>query len=308
MKRNVLVLALVSLFGGACTNPDVPAGHEGYIYYKPLLFGQMEYRDSLPGPASTSLSWRLFTTNIDMRERTYAENFKLLTHDDLQITFEVNTRIRLRTGTVKEIVEQWGGPNWYEWNVKEPMRTIIRTEITTIDAAKIQLETNRVSVRIKELLTAKYKDTPFEFMSVDIGRFGFPPRVDEAIQAKIAKQQELEQQQYLLDTAKKQAAIDVIQALQVNKRQRIIGESLDPLYVQWRAVQVYRKLAAASNDTVIMLPSTTEGTAIPKILSRGQQRKLMTAEDERELEEIEAYYRQQVQESTGASTSQPAPQ
>ena len=288
--RALFIGVLAACLAGACTNPEVPAGHEGYIHHIPLIFGKMEYKKTLPGPASTGVSWRAFTINIDMRERNYSEDFALLTSDDLHVSFEVNTRIRLRPGTVKDIVEKWGSAQWYEWNVREPLRTIVRREVMKVKAADIQLKTEEVGRSIKESLREKYKETPFDIQSVDIGSFEFPAEVDQAIQEKIAKQQELERQGYILLTTRKEAAIGVFEALKVNKRQRIIAETLDPLYVQWAAVQVYRKLAESPNNTVIMLPNTAEGTGVPQILSSGK-RKSLTAADEAELGEIEQYYR-----------------
>jgi regulator of protease activity HflC (stomatin/prohibitin superfamily) len=255
----------------------------------PLVFGKMDYRKSLYGPASTGVSWRLFTKNIDMRERNYPEDFELLSSDDLKVAFEVNTRLRLRPGTVKEIVEHWGGENWYEWNVKEPLRTVVRREVMRVSATDIQLKTDLVGKRIEEALLKKYKDTPIDIQSVDIGRFEFPEEVTQAIQQKIAKQQELQRQEFILEKTRKEAAIRVLDALRVAKKQRIISATLDPLYVQWRAVQVYRALAESPNKTVIMLPNTADGTGMPLVLTEGK-RKVLTAEDEVYLAEMEKRY------------------
>ena len=293
---------LIGLLGAGCTNPEIPAGHEGYIHHIPLLFGKMSYTKSLAGPSSTGVSWRAFTVNIDMRERNYPEKFELLTQDDLRVSFEVNTRIRLRPGTVKVIVEKWGSTDWYKWNVKEPLRTIVRREVMKVDAADIQLKTEDVGKNIKTALHEKYKGEPFDIQSVDIGSFEFPQEVDKAIQEKIAKQQELERQDYILQSTIKEAAISVFEALKVSRRQRIIAETLDPLYVQWSAVQVYRKLAQSSNNTVIMLPNTSEGTGVPQIMSGGE-RKQLTAADENELASIEQEYRQKAADSKKAAAA-----
>lgn len=282
-------LALVASTSAACTNPDVPAGHEGYIRHIPLIFGQMEHRASLPGPASTGVSWRLFTINIDMRENAWQEDFELLSSDDLKVSFTVSTRIRLRPGTVKEIVEGWGGLEWYNWNVKEPLRTIVRREVMKVSATDIQLETTEIGRRIEAALLQKYGNTPIDIQSVDIGSFEFPQEVSTAINQKNAKQQELERQAFILESTRKEAAIRVLEALKVAKKQRIVSETLDPLYLQWRGVQVYRKLATSTNKTTILLPSTSEGTGIPKVVSEGR-RKVLNAEDERYLEEIETRY------------------
>lgn len=287
MRGIIGVLALAAL--GACTNPDVPAGHEGYIHHVPLIFGKMEYRESLAGPASTSVSWRLYTINIDMRENTYREEFKLLSSDDLKVSFEVSTRIRLRPGTAREIVEVWGAGQWYERNVKEPLRTIVRREIMRVSATNIQSQTEVVGRRIEEALLEKYKGTPIMFQSVDVGQFEFPEEVTKAIQQKTAKGQELDRQQFILEKTGKEAAIRVLDALRLARKQQIISATLDPLYVQWRAVQVYRALAESPNKTVIMLPNSPEGTGLPQVLTDGK-RKVLSADDEAYLNEVEVRY------------------
>lgn len=284
----VVLLALAA----ACTNPEVPQGHEGYVYHRPVLFGEMEYRQSLRGPATTGVSWRLYTENVDMRARSYKEEFQLLTSDNLSVAFEVNTRIKLQDGSVKDIVEQWGGRDWYEWNVKEPLRTIVREQVTRFSATAIQLETPVVRQLIADKLAAKFGDTPIKVESVDIGQIQFPTEVAEAISRKIAKKQELERQQYVLAKVTKEAAIRVLEALRVAKQQQIISSTLDPLYVQQRAVQVYRTIGASNNRTILMLPNMPEGTGLPQVLTEGK-RKILTPADEKLLAEMEARYMQE---------------
>ena len=299
--------------GTACTNPDVPHGHEGYIYHRPMLMGKMEYRDSLRGPATTGVSWRLYTENVDMRAKSYKEDFELLTSDNLNVSFEVNTRIKLKDRSVKEIVERWGGAGWYEANVKEPMRTIVREQVTRFSATDIQLETPKVKQLIAEKLALKFGDTPIMIESVDIGQIQFPGEVAEAISRKIAKKQELERQQFVLAKASKEAAIRVLEALRVAKQQLIISSTLDPLYVQQRAVQVYRTIGASANRTILVLPNMPEGTGMPQVLTEGK-RKILTPADEQLLEEMETRYMKEARKpgpsidpGTGETAPTPAP-
>lgn len=280
--RTLLSLIFLALFSSSCTNPEVPAGHEGYVYKVPLLFGQMEYKETLRGPTSTSISWRLFVENIDMRTRSYTEEFQLLTKDNLSVSFEVNTRISLKDGSTKEIVEEWGGVDWYEWNVKEQLRTIVREQVTEFSATTLQLETPKVRAQVETKLAERYenpeKPTPIHIESVDIGQIQFPVEVAEAIQRKIATKQELERQRFLLSKTEKEAAIKVLEAINVAKQQLIISSTLDPLYVQHRAVQVYRSLAQSSNQTVITLPNSSEGTGMPLVLKPKQHRDISISE------------------------------
>lgn len=273
----------------ACTNPEVPAGFDGYVYHVPLMFGKMEFRRPLRGAASTGMSWRLYTINVDARANSYTENFQLLTNDNLSVSFEVDTRIQLRKNKVQEIVEMWGGEKWYDWNVKEPLRTIVRETVTLFSATDIQLKTDKVRDQIQKQLVAKYGDTPIDIISVSVGEIRFPEKLTKAIRRKIAQKQELERQEFVLAKTRKEAAIRVLEALRVAKQQLIISSTLDPLYVQQRAVQVYRALAKSPNKTIIMLPNTDDGTGMPLVLSKGNK-KILTASDEKLLADMEARY------------------
>lgn len=301
-KTNALILAVAASGLVACTNPEVPAGHEGYVYHRPLVFGEMEHREVLRGPASTGISWRLYVENIDMRTRSYTEEFQLLTRDNLNVAFEVNTRISLRDGSVKEIVEEWGGTEWYEWNVRQQLRTIVREQVTEFSATAIQLETPVVRAQIENKLQDKYmnadKPTPIIIESVDIGEIQFPPAVAEAIQRKIATKQELERQGFLLAKTEKEAAIKVLESINVAKQQLIISSTLDPLYVQQRAVQVYKQLAESPNRTVIMLPNSPDATGLPLVLTPKTRRVLSDADQQRlrsKLDGLEQKYTEKAQ-------------
>jgi regulator of protease activity HflC (stomatin/prohibitin superfamily) len=297
-------LALGALAAAGCTNPEVEQGHEGYIYHVPLAFGQMEFRESLRGPATTGVSWRLYGESIDMRAKSYKEDFDLLTRDNLSVSFEVNTRIELRDRASREIVEEWGGVKWYEWNVKEQLRTIVREQVTRFSATDIQLETPKVRKFIEEKLRARFNDTPVSIQSVDVGQIQFPKEVAEAISRKIAKKQELERQEFVLAKTRKEAAIRVLEALRVAKQQRIISSTLDPLYVQQRAVQVYRALSQSPNKTIVMLPQSPEGTGLPLVQSQGK-RKILSADDEKLLEDMERRYMRVAREAAPSTDPKP---
>ncbi|MCR9164265.1 MAG: SPFH domain-containing protein [Nannocystaceae bacterium] len=299
-------LLLATLGASACTNPQTPAGFEGYVYHVPLIFGSSEYRSTLVGPSSTGLSWRLYVENVDMRAKSQSEKFSLLTSDNLSVAFEVNTRLRVRPGGSKEIVEEWG-TDWYERNVREPLRTVVRQEITQVSATDIQLRTDEVRARIFDASVELYAKTPIELLSVDIGNIQFPKEVTQAIERKIATEQELQRQEFLRAKTRKEAGIKVLEALKVAKQQEIISSTLDPIYVQRMAVQSYRALAASSNKTVMVLPNTANGTGLPQVLSAGESREL-SAEDRALLEEMEKRYMKMASEAIeGGDVELPEP-
>ncbi len=132
----VCVFAVLSLT--ACTNPNTPAGHEGYVFEKPRIFGSGGYRATLTGPGNYGVSlWRNQIINIDMRLNTYTENFKILANDDLNITFNFHAVIEIKQGTIKEVIEKFGGEDWYTRYVRETFRTYVRDAVQRYDSRSV---------------------------------------------------------------------------------------------------------------------------------------------------------------------------
>ncbi len=276
------LLILSMLLTAGCSNPKVDAGYASYVYHKPLVFGQMEYKETMLGPNSTGLSWRLFTVDVDVRETPFEEGFEpeknntVLTKDNLPVRLKVRTRIKVRTGKdkngtdyLKTLVEDWGGPDWYEWRVKQPLRSIVRSVVMKYDVEKIQPSLDEIGAKIKEILDARYQGTPIEIRGVELAEFSMPKRVEEITEQIKTERQVLEEQRSRLEVARQNAKIAYRRAVNVSDQQRIIGKTLDPLFVQREAIEVYRMLAASKSDTVIVLPSQSEGTALPQILPKG---------------------------------------
>jgi len=101
----------------------------------------------------------------------------------------------------------------------------------------------------------------------------------------------------------------VLEALKVAKQQRIISSTLDPLYVQMRAVQVYKALSASPNRTVIMLRPRRRHR-LPQVLTEGK-RKVLSKADEQLLEDMETKYMkvagQPVPDASATPATAPAP-
>ena len=112
------------------TNPYVPAGHEGYVFERPRLLGQGGFRGTVAGPGNYGvLLCRNEVTTIDMRPQTYTEPFRILAKDDLNIGFDFHAVLSVKSGTVRAVVERYGGDNWYQRFVQAPFRTFIRETV-----------------------------------------------------------------------------------------------------------------------------------------------------------------------------------
>jgi prohibitin 1 len=118
--------------------------------------------------------------------------------------------------------------------------------------------------RVQELVKNKYVIVD----SVLIRRITPPPRIDEAIQKKLQAQQELEQKQFELEKAIKDAEIRRVEAQGIADAQEIIQKKLTQLYLQYEAIQTYKELAESQNTTFIIMPTSPEGVGIPLIIGQ----------------------------------------
>jgi len=280
MKR-ILTVAIVAITGFALlegctgiTNPEVPAGYEGYIYSRPYYIGQGGYVTTLRGPARLGISWRKFIHNIDMRTRTYTEPFmnqsSVLAKDNLRIEFQAHLICHIKKGGSKRVVEEFMGEQWYPQAVKEVFRTTVRDEIQKYESLEIKNNIAKIGDDILKRLREKYKGTPFVFESVVVGNIQYPKNVTQAVSEKMAATQELEKADIEIKIERKKAEKRVVEAEGIAKSQRIINETLSELYLQHEAIQAQLDMAKSPNHTTVYIPVGSNG--IPLVYTANQNR------------------------------------
>ena len=196
-----IIFFLASVFG--CTNPNTPAGHEGFVYEKPRIFGKGGFRGVTKGPGNYGVSlWRNEVINIDLRPNTYAEKFKILAKDDLNVSFRFHAIISLNPGSVKHVVQKYGGKNWYKRFVKEPFRTFVRNAVQQYDSRAIKEKRDIIANEVKSKMENHLKSSPFQLVSLVVGNIDYPDVVAKAVEEKLAAQQLLEEKKVQKEIAK----------------------------------------------------------------------------------------------------------
>lgn len=158
------------------------------------------------------------------------------------------------------------------YNLKDSVvRPAIRTALRDITAKYTFVEliekrdqySNDIHKLMESLVGNKYV-----FIDKVLVRNILPPEsILKSIEEKLAAQQALEQKIFELEKAKKDAEIQKVQAQGIAEAQNIIQQKLTPLYVQYKAIEMYEKLANSPNTTFIILPTSTSGAGIPLILN-----------------------------------------
>ncbi|OEU49214.1 MAG: hypothetical protein BA861_04905 [Desulfobacterales bacterium S3730MH5] len=261
----IIIIPLLILIFTCFRNPSTPAGYEGYVK-RGAMIGKTKYYGKQTGPTSTGLGWLLKVQNIDYRWQTYSEKFMVMSADNLELSFNAHIVMRAKPGSVKEIVEVYGGKKWYMRTTKEPFRNAVYEAVAGYEALEAKDKREVIAERVVKKFNAYLKGKPFEVSSTVIGTINLPEQVANSQQLKIAKQTELEQKGFEIDIAKKDKEIRIVEAEGIAAAQKIINSTLTPLYLQHEAIKAQMDMSESPNHTTVYIPSGANGIPLIKIL------------------------------------------
>lgn len=179
---------------------------------------------------------------------------------------------------IKELVEEIG-EDWYPRYVKPEFTTICRKVISRYNSESVTQLREQLAQEIlrgqaaagesleTRGLQAVVEGTPILIHSVVVGNIDFPDVVDQEIERKLAKQQELEKQATQLEIAKKEAQIKVEEAKGIAESQKIINKTLTPAYLQHEAIITTEKLAKEGKMNFYFVPTSPSGMGMPLVLN-----------------------------------------
>lgn len=264
--RSLLVLSLAI---AGCSNPYTPAGYEGYVFERPRLFGEGGFQGVVRGPGNFGISLlRNEVINVDLRPRTYTEEFKILARDDLDVSFDVHVVLAIAPGHVENVVIQYGGQDWYARFVKEPFRTFVRTRVQQHESGEIKEVRTQIADEVRQGLAAYLEPTPFQIRSLVVGNIDYPEIVAKAVEKKLAAHQLLAEKATQREIAKRDAEIRIEQAKGIAEAQRIINATLTANYLQHEAIEAQLHMADAPNHTTVYIPVGTNGIPLVDQVAR----------------------------------------
>jgi regulator of protease activity HflC (stomatin/prohibitin superfamily) len=245
------------------TNPHTPAGHEGYVFESPRIFGKGGFRGIVNGPGNYGVSlWRNNIINIDVRPETYTEHFKILAKDDLNVSFNFHAVLAVNNGKIVDVVQKYGGQKWYARFIKEPFRTFVRDSVQRYTSREIKATREIIAQSVEETLLQHLKGSPFKLVSLVVGDINYPPIVAQAVEKKLAAQQLLEEKSVQKKIAQKDAEIKIEEARGIAQAQEIINRTLTTNYLQHEAIKAQEKMAGSPNHTTVYIPVGANGIPI----------------------------------------------
>ena len=160
-----------------------------------------------------------------------------------QVTSKDAPQIRKTIGTQQQVIERLVLPYF---------RNAVRDVVAGYPVKNIYAEQGRkeIAVKIRDFLRDNLGPRVIQVVDVLLRDIKLPQRFKESIEAKLTAEQRVQQKQFELEQAKKDAEIEVARARGAAQAQQIIRETLSDRYLQYLWIQTLNE-----NPNVIYVAS-----------------------------------------------------
>lgn len=177
-----------------------------------------------------------------------------LTKDGLTISLDISVWYKLDPLKAVDVYQNIG-TNYVEKIVRPAIRTSIRNATVLYNVSEIFSEKREeLSKKIFDELYANLSEKGITVDKVLLRNIDLPTRVKNAIDEKIAAEQESQKMIYILEKEKKEKERKLIEAEGIAQAQKKISESLNRQYLQWYYIQNLKELLNTQNSKIIILP------------------------------------------------------
>ena len=239
----------------------VPPGHAGV----PVLLGRVQNQ------MSSGLNIVLPIVNVtlmDVRTNAYTMSSMrdegLITGDDaidalasngLTVTLDVTVWFRLDV-TKASWVFQNIGPNYIDKIVRPSIRTALRDAASRFTANELYSSTGRAvyTSTVDSLMDVAFTGKGVIRERVLLRRVKLPDVVMQAIEAKLAEDQNAQKMEFTLVKEGREAERKRVEAQGIADRNRKIAGSLTSNYLSWYYIEMLKTVASTGNNTFVITP------------------------------------------------------
>ncbi len=205
--------------------------------------------------------------DYNLQWQTYSEKVAILTKDELHINMTVSVTLRPKKDELP-LLELEVGRDYYDNIVRPEFISITRNVFSSYKYSRVSPDSPKIEEEIYQTLIRKTAGKHLEFDNVTVDHIEYPAIVTSAVNNKLAVEQAIEQKDYELKIAAKDAEIQRTLAKGQRDAQQIIDAGLTPLYLQYKALEVQDKLATSVNAKFFFVPVGKDG--LPIIVDTGQ--------------------------------------
>lgn len=261
MKTNAVVTLVVVVLIGfllSASVKTVPAGHVGIQD----LFGNVKAQTLPPGLHIVNPLVKVERMSVQTRETK--EVMDTPSSEGLIVHLEISTLFHLDPAKAVEVYKTVG--KHYESVLVEPnIRSAVR-EVTSSYPAKALYspERDKMASEINRYIVKALGDRGIQVEAVLLRSVKLPPKLQTAIEEKLAAEQEAERMQFVLQKEKQDAERRRIEGEGIATFQRIVSEGINENLLRWKGIEATLKIAESPNAKVIIIGGGREG--LPVIL------------------------------------------
>lgn len=251
----VAILLLFSFFR------IVPPGHVGV----PVVLGRVQRQL----PSGLNVVVPIATVALmDVRTNAYTmssardegqqrgdDAIDALASDGLTVALDVTVWFRL-SSTAASWVYQNIGPDYVDKIVRPSIRTALRDAASRFTASELYSAGGRTAYTavVDSLLDVAFDGKGIIRERVLLRRVKLPDMVMQAIEAKLAEDQNAQKMEFTLAKERKEAERKRVEAQGIADANRVIAGSLTNSYLTWYYVEMLKKVAESQNNTFVITP------------------------------------------------------
>ncbi len=177
-----------------------------------------------------------------------------LSSDGLTVRLEVTVQYRL-SGSEAAKVYRTIGIDYVDKVVRPEIRSALRDAAVSYVATDLYASKREEFVlKVRTRVDAAFRSRGIVLENVLLRDVELPQRVRDAINDKIAAEQESQKMVYILQRERQEADRKRVEAQGISDAQKIISQSLTNQYLQYNYIQALKGLTESKNSTFVIAP------------------------------------------------------
>ena len=237
----------------------VPPGNVGVLVLLGKVYGTIPEGVHLVNPlASMEL--------MSVRTKEVFEHAEAPSKEGLNVVLEVSCLYHLMPNKADQVYRDIG-PNYENIVVKPQFRAAIRDNTVKHESKALYTSGREVITQeIYKELVSDLKPRGIAVEKILLRRIQLPQQVVEAINSKLAADQEAQRMQFVLAKERQEAERKRIEAQGIQDFQKIVAQGLTEQVLRWKGIEATRLLAESSNSKTIIIGGRD---GLPLILNTG---------------------------------------
>lgn len=262
----------------------VPAGHTGVA----VLFGRVQdvmldeglnVKNPFAQVEMLSVRTETYTMSAITSEGKLRRDDAItaLSSDGLRMPLDVTVAYRLVPEDAAWVYRNLGR-DFEDKLVRPATRTVVREATSKFTSQEAYAsEREALALEMQHLLTARiatildqyegWEGRGFIIQQVMLRNVDLPPKVKEAIEEKLAAEQEALRMRFVLEKEGQEAERKRIEAQGIADFQRIVSEGISEPLLRWKGIEATMEVARSDNAKVVIVGGGDDG--LPVILNTG---------------------------------------